>query len=61
MKIDRQIGILSILLQRKSVTIPYLAEHFEVSKRTINRDIEDLCKARISFISALVNNILSIL
>ena len=47
MKIDRLIGILSILLQQEKVTAPYLAEKFEVSRRTINRDIEDLCKAGI--------------
>lgn len=47
MKIDRLIGILSILLQKDMVTAPYLAERFEVSRRTINRDIEDLCKAGI--------------
>lgn len=47
MKIDRLIGILSILLQKDKVTAPYLAEKFEVSRRTINRDIEDLCKAGI--------------
>ena len=47
MKIDRLIGILSILLQKEIVTAPELAEHFEVSRRTINRDIEDLCKAGI--------------
>ena len=47
MKIDRLIGILSILLQKDSVTAPYLAEHFEVSRRTINRDIDDLCKVGI--------------
>lgn len=47
MKIDRLIGILSVLLQRNMVTAPYLAERFEVSRRTINRDIEDLCKAGI--------------
>ncbi|MCI9447774.1 MAG: YafY family transcriptional regulator [Lachnospiraceae bacterium] len=47
MKIDRQIGILSILLQKSIVTAPYLAERFEVSRRTISRDIEDLCKAGI--------------
>lgn len=47
MKIDRLIGILSILLQKDTVTAPYLAEHFEVSRRTINRDIEDLCRAGI--------------
>ena len=47
MKIDRLIGILSILLQEEKVTAPELAERFEVSRRTINRDIEDLCKAGI--------------
>ena len=47
MKIDRLIGILSILLQKDTVTAPDLAEKFEVSRRTINRDIEDLCKAGI--------------
>lgn len=47
MKIDRMVGILSILLQQEKVTAPYLAEKFEVSRRTINRDIEDLCKAGI--------------
>lgn len=45
MKIDRLIGILSILLQEEKTTAPELAERFEVSRRTINRDIEDLCKA----------------
>ena len=47
MKIDRLIGILSILLQKEMVTAPELAEQFEVSRRTINRDIESLCKAGI--------------
>ena len=47
MKTDRLIGILSILLQEEKTTAPRLAERFEVSRRTINRDIEDLCKAGI--------------
>ena len=51
MKIDRQLGILSILLQKESVTAPYLAEQFEVSRRTINRDVEDLCKAGIPIVT----------
>lgn len=51
MKIDRQIGILSILLQKDTTTAPYLAEHFEVSRRTINRDIEDLCRAGIPIVT----------
>ena len=45
MKIDRLIGILSVLLQQEMITAPELAEKFEVSRRTINRDIEALCKA----------------
>jgi len=51
MKIDRLIGILSVLLQQEKVTAPYLAEKFEVSRRTINRDIEDLCKAGIPLVT----------
>ncbi len=47
MKIDRLIGILSILLQKEQITAPELASRFEVSRRTINRDIEDLCNAGI--------------
>jgi len=34
MKIDRLIGILSVLLQQKKITAPELADKFEVSKRT---------------------------
>lgn len=51
MKIDRMIGILSILLQKEKVTAPYLAETFEVSRRTINRDIEALCMAGIPLVT----------
>lgn len=51
MKIDRLIGILSVLLQKETVTAPYLAERFEVSRRTINRDIEDLSKAGIPIVT----------
>lgn len=51
MKLDRMIGILSVLLQRKKVTAPYLAEKFEVSRRTINRDIEALCMAGIPLVT----------
>ena len=45
MKMDRLIGILSILLQQERITAPELAEQFEVSRRTIQRDIEALCRA----------------
>ena len=47
MKIDRLIGILSVLLQEEQTTAPKLAGQFEVSRRTINRDIEALCMAGI--------------
>lgn len=56
MKIDRLIGILSILLQQEKVTAPFLAEKFEVSRRTISRDIEDLCKAGIPIVTAQGQN-----
>lgn len=51
MKIDRLIGIIITLQQKKIVTAPYLAEKFEVSRRTINRDIEDICKAGIPIVT----------
>ena len=51
MKLDRMIGIISLLLQRDRVTAPELAEKFEVSRRTINRDIEALCRAGIPIAS----------
>lgn len=51
MKIDRQIGILSILLQKEKVTAAELAEKFEVSTRTIARDIDDICAAGIPIVS----------
>ena len=51
-KIDRLIGILSILLQRDRVTAPELAAQFEVSRRTIQRDIEALCRAGIPLATA---------
>lgn len=51
MKIDRLIGIITVLLQNEKVTAPYLAEKFEVSRRTISRDIEDICKAGIPIVT----------
>jgi len=51
MKIDRLIGIINILQQNKKVTAPYLAKKFEVSRRTINRDIEDICRAGIPIVT----------
>lgn len=51
MKIYRLIGILTTLLQEEKVTAPYLADKYEVSRRTINRDIEDLCMAGIPIVT----------
>lgn len=51
MKIDRLIGLITILLQNDKTTAPELAERFEVSRRTINRDIEDICKAGIPVVT----------
>ena len=51
MKLERLIGILSILLQRERVTAPELAERFEVSRRTIQRDVEALCRAGIPLVT----------
>lgn len=51
MKIDRLLGIITILLQRDKVTSPELAKRFEVSRRTIHRDIDDICKAGIPIVT----------
>lgn len=51
MKIDRLMGIITILLQTDKITASQLAARFEVSRRTINRDIEDLCRAGIPLIT----------
>ena len=45
MKINRLFEILNILLNRENVTAKYLAEHFEVSTRTIYRDIDALSES----------------
>ena len=51
MKIDRLIGIITILLQKDRVTTPELADRFEVSRRTIQRDIDAICRAGIPIVS----------
>ena len=47
MQINRLFEIVYILLDKKTVTARELSEHFEVSKRTIYRDIEILSQAGI--------------
>ncbi|MCL2046427.1 MAG: YafY family transcriptional regulator [Oscillospiraceae bacterium] len=51
MKLDRLMGILTILLQNEKVTAPYLAKKFEVNRRTIGRDIDALCQAGIPIVT----------
>ena len=51
MKIDRLLGILTILLQKERTTAPELAARFEVNRRTIGRDIDALCQAGIPIIT----------
>ena len=53
-KIDRLIGIITILLQQDKITVPELAARFEVSRRTINRDIEDIRAMEAAFPSRRV-------
>ncbi|MDR1330323.1 MAG: YafY family transcriptional regulator [Oscillospiraceae bacterium] len=52
MKIDRLIGITMYLLNRDVVSAGELAERFEVSVRTVSRDIETLNMAGIPVISS---------
>ena len=51
MKLDRLLGILTILLKNHRVTAPQLAEKFEVTRRTIGRDIDTLCQAGIPIVT----------
>lgn len=52
MKTDRLIAITMYLLNRKIVSAAKLAERFEVSKRTIQRDMETLNQAGIPIVSS---------
>lgn len=47
MKVDRLVSIIMILLEKKKVSADELANTFEVSKRTIYRDIDSICMAGI--------------
>ncbi len=51
MKLDRLLGILTILLQNNRTTAPQLADRFEVTRRTISRDIDALCQAGIPIVT----------
>ncbi|MFT9495469.1 helix-turn-helix transcriptional regulator [Anaerosolibacter sp.] len=51
MKIDRLLGIITILLNHERIKAKDLAERFEVSIRTIHRDIENICIAGIPIVT----------
>jgi predicted DNA-binding transcriptional regulator YafY len=55
-KIDRLLGIIITLLQNGKTSAPVLAEKFEVSRRTINRDIDALCLAGIPIVTQQGSN-----
>ena len=56
MKIDRLLAIIIMLLNRNRVQARDLAEHFEVSTRTIYRDIETINNAGIPIVTHQGNN-----
>lgn len=51
MKVDRLLSITMLLINKNKVTASELAEYFEVSSRTIHRDMEAICEAGIPVIS----------
>ncbi|MGM1048867.1 MAG: helix-turn-helix transcriptional regulator [Bacillota bacterium] len=51
LKIDRLISIISVLTNKERVTVQELADKFEVSKRTIFRDLDTLNMAGIPIVS----------
>ena len=51
MKIDRLMAILTILLRQEKITAPELADRLEVSRRTISRDLDALCRAGIPIVT----------
>lgn len=56
MKIDRLIGVLTYLLQNEKATAGELAGRFEVSHRTVLRDIDSLTLAGIPIVTTQGNN-----
>ena len=51
MKLDRLLGIVTVLLRRGQATAGELAERFEVSRRTILRDVDAICRAGIPLVT----------
>lgn len=56
MRIDRMLGIVVILLNRDRVSAKHLADRFEVSVRTIYRDIEAINMAGIPIVAYAGSN-----
>lgn len=52
MKLDRLLGIVTYLLRHEQATAGELAERFEVSRRTVLRDVDAICRAGIPLITA---------
>lgn len=51
MKVDRLLAITMLLINKDKITASELAEYFEVSVRTIHRDMEAICEAGIPLVS----------
>lgn len=51
MRVDRLLAIVNILAEKGKVTAPELANYLEVSRRTINRDIDSLSMAGIPIVT----------
>lgn len=51
MKTDRLLSIVMLLLERRKISAPELAEMFEVKLRTIYRDIETINQAGIPIVT----------
>lgn len=56
MQISRLFEIVYLLLHKKNITAAELAEHFEVSVRTIYRDVDVLCQAGIPIFTSRGKN-----
>ncbi len=52
MKIDRIVGIIDYIQQCGKTTMPFLAEKFNVSRRTICRDIDIICSSGIPIVTS---------
>lgn len=52
MQIHRILGILVTLLEKEKVTAPQLAKQFEVSRRTIQRDLDSILMAGIPILTS---------